>query len=360
MTTPGRSEDELRAAMRAHDHEAPSAADFHPHVQRPTRLLAGVAAAAVVALIAAGAVALSDHSHTTPAASPHGGRAVPAKPSTSASATEPAALACPRQYSNEDASLGRVPAAPTGFDASTRLVPSGTPISAVLCDYQGAQNQTGVALHGARVLTGNLSAIADTLPWAPPVSPRATVLCGAVAVTIENYLIKLVYRSGVAWVVAPDPYACTGTTTNGTFRTLADVNALATHAYEHGTWPDTISGGRLGQQTTMVPDAPTSLTITAHHPREYRGPEQGSVILTSGFGDLVDALNAAQTSASTMGCSHSPKPGAETDELTFHYAVGPDVSISLMQGCFPEVDNGNLQIRDGSAFFPMIDQLLRP
>ena len=100
----------------------------------------------------------------------------------------------------------------------------------------------------------------------------------------------------------------------------------------------------------MVPVGSTSLTICA--PRAYT--------LTSGYQTLVSALNRLPTRPSTRSCSPSPRPSAPSYQLLFSYPVGPPVSIFITNGCYPEVDNLDLQSNSASSILPVIRQLLKP
>src|SRR4051794_10983303 len=99
-------EDDLRAAMLAHDHDAPTVDDFRAHQRTPRRVGTVWAVAGAVAAAAAAVIAVSLIWTRGPTAEP---------------ATAP--LACPHQFAGKNPSDGWVPAEPRGVDATKRMVP---------------------------------------------------------------------------------------------------------------------------------------------------------------------------------------------------------------------------------------------
>jgi len=256
-----------------------------------------------------------------------------------------------------------VPAKPAGVSGRSRLVPHRTPSSALICAYRGsntAERQAGWALSGRRPLAGGLARLAGQLTWQPRRLPGQQTACTAIGGPQTNYLIGLAYPGGARiWVTATDePNECISTS-NGEFTSSSVIGPDVSRAFASGRWPapQPVSCtrprqdiGRLGQDTAMVPAGSTSLTICA----------PGAHTLTSGYQPLVSALNRLPTRPSTRSCSPSPRPSAPTYQLLFSYPEGPPVSVFILSGCHPEIDNGSLQSNSASSILPVIQQLLKP
>ncbi|MDQ6851249.1 MAG: hypothetical protein M3070_15165 [Actinomycetota bacterium] len=110
-------EDEVRAAMIGHEHEAPSAAQFR--FRAPARRrgwVPAVAAACLVLALAIGVFVWRTHG-TTP---------------------DSRSLSCPQQYQGAEL-VGTlwVPSKASGVDGKHRLVPDATPQRIVVCGYLG-------------------------------------------------------------------------------------------------------------------------------------------------------------------------------------------------------------------------------
>lgn len=352
--------------MAAHDDEAPRTADLQAALARATsrrrrplraslarpgaaRWHAPAAAAAAVALVAA--------------ASTWAGGLIgalrPARTEVSRVGHLVMHVSCPARYARV---APWVPARPTHVDGSTyRLVPRRAPSSAVMCAYAGTntdKQQSGWKLSGRRVLTGGLGELAGLLSWQlrGPAFGNPQVLCTDIGGKQVNYLIRLTYQGGGRlWVAATDdPNACVGTS-NGDFFGVGNVGWYATKAFASGRWParTPIScqrGGdvhRLGQDAAMVPPGSVKMLICAH----------GGRTLTSGYQDLVSALNALPTFPSTEGCSEAPGPH-HLIGLYFSYRQGPAVRVSVATGCTPAVDNLSLQATSSRTIWPVIQRLL--
>jgi hypothetical protein len=175
-----------------------------------------------------------------------------------------------------------------------------------------------------------------------------------------NYLIGLTYPGGATiWVAATDePNECISTS-NGEFTSFGVIGPDVSRAFASGRWParQPVSCsrafqdiGRLGQDTVMVPAGSTSVTICA--PKAHT--------LTSGYQTLVSALNRLPTRPSTRSCSGTPSPTAPEYQLLFSYPEGPPVSVFILSGCHPEIDNLGLQSNSASSILPVIQQLLKP
>lgn len=339
-------EDELRAAMLAHDEEAPTetarilaavrATGDQPTPRRRGWLWPAAAAAAVV-LVTVGVVTAVHSARPS-----RGGPAVAASrapssiPASSAAVPSAAqvAAACPARVESKTAPLS-VPAPPHGVSAGDRLVPDRVPSVVIVCAYLQGETRTG-----ARALSGNLGAVTNSLTWLPPPNPtRQGCLSYLARTDFDSYLIQLRYGSATVWVAAPGNH-CTGAS-NGEFSTSSNLRDLTSEAYTSGRWPSsaqvpgndvTACGayGRLGQQTTMVPGQPDSVTICRHN----HAPQT-----TTDVAALVAALNHAPTrvSTGTAQCTDNIQY-----VLRFDYASGPSVSLTVMPGCTPQIDNGSL------------------
>jgi hypothetical protein len=254
-----------------------------------------------------------------------------------------------------------VPAKPAGVDGRSRLVPRDTPSSALICAYRGsntAKQQAGWALSGQRSLAGGLASLASQLTWQPH-RPRQPIACTLMGGPQTNYLIGLAYPGGAKiWVAATDePNECVAAS-NGEFTSSGVIGPAVSKAFASGRWPartpvscnrsyqDT---GRLGQGAAMVPAGSTSVTICAPKARTVTTRYQG----------LVSALNRLPTRPSTHGCTGSPGPSGAY-QIFFSYPEGPPVLVSILIGCHPAIDNGDLQATSASSVMPVVRQLLNP
>lgn len=348
-------EDEIRRAMASHDDEAPRAEDLLRSLERaapPRRRLADwyvpFAVAAVVVAVVAGSLwgaRLLGHQAVPVASSQPAGRG--------------AAPSCPARYAKQ---APWVPAKPTGVDGRSRLVPTKTPSSALICAYAGsneAKQQAGWALSGRRPLTGNLAGLAAQLSWQPRRLSGQRIACTLMGGPQTNYLIGLRYPGGgMMWVAATaEPNECVAAS-NGEFTSTGTIGPAVSKAFASGRWParPAVSCnkpfqdiGRLGEDKAMVPAGPTSLTICAPKAR---------TTTTSGYQALVRALNRLPARPSTRSCSGSPGPESFY-QLFFSYAAGPPVSVNIAVGCQPEIDNLELQSASASSVLPVIQQLLK-
>jgi hypothetical protein len=349
-------EDDISRVMAAHDDEAPGAADLlrsleqaSPPRRRPGWRIPFAVAAAVAAVVAGSAWAgglLGGHRQ--------------ASSTVHAGAGGVPRLSCPASYAGQ---APWVPAKPAGADGRARLVPQSTPSSALVCAYRGsntAKRQAGWPLSGQRTLTGGLAGLASQLTWQPRRLPGRQIACTAMGGPQANYLIGLTYPGGGRiWVTATDePNECVSAS-NGEFTSSGVIGPDVSRAFASGRWPAPRPAsctrprqdiGRLGQDTAMVPAGSTSVTICAPKART----------LTSGYQTLVQALNRLPTRSSTGSCSPSPGPSAPQYQLLFSYPEGPPVSVFILSGCHPEIDNGDLQSGSASSILPVIQQLLKP
>jgi len=340
-----RLEDELGQVMAEHDDEAPKAAELLAVLPEAPRRRRGswyvVAAAAVLVVgVLAGVWAARDRAH-----GPTGSR--PTAPVRT--------LSCPAAYAG---AAPWVPAKPTGIDAKSRLVPLKSPASALICAYKGLNGldkQRGWALSGRRLLAGELDRLTAELSWQPRSVPDRRHACTLMAGTQVNYLIGLAYPGGgTIWVSATDePNLCVGGA-NGEF--TADTGFAGrdvTKAYSTGVWPARQpancrlpGGGRLGQDTTMVPAGVTSLTICTNSGR----------VIKSGYESLVSALNKLPISPSNGTCiSHGH---GVTYQLLFSYPAGPPAVVDVASACSPPIDNLSAQADSTGSVLPIIQQLL--
>jgi hypothetical protein len=348
-------EHELRRVMTDHDGQAPAAADLMRALEdaagagtlgparRPVRwrtpLLAAAAVAAVIAGSVWGGTLLARHQRER----------VPANRAA------PPPLSCPARYARL---APWVPEEPAGVDGRSRLVPRRTPASAVICEYGPAMgNQPGRQLAGRRVLAGGLSRLAAQLTWQPRKVRGLQVPCLLVLGTQTDYLIGLTYSGGgTVWVAATiNPNGCISSS-NGQFTSFSQLGALAMRAFRSGNWPPTppatcngpgFGGGRLGQETAMVPPGSISLLICP-----------AGRMIRSGYGRLVAALNSLPNSVSTRQCSER---GSSRRQywLLFSYREGPPVLVDVTAGCYPQIDNMSLQAYSAHTVLPIIERLIR-
>jgi hypothetical protein len=261
------------------------------------------------------------------------------------------------------------PRRPDALDVSDRLAPTATPAQAVVCAY--LHGDAG-ALTGSRVLDGGLAALPDTLAWLPS-GDAATRPCAAYlgAADGDSYLVGLSYPHGTTWVTAPGNH-CLGSS-NGRFLTSTHVATDAAAAYRAGRWtppaPTLADGcpttpGRLGQEKTLVPDAPISVLVCQNFPHHSvsAGFENRSRAGTSAdLAALMTALNALPTEPdgqlSNCGVTDSVVPVA-TYRIVFSYGVGPSVAVSIAPDCLPAVSNGSLQATVASGLVPIVARIL--
>jgi hypothetical protein len=346
-------EDDIRRAMAGHDDEAPRAADLlralehaSPPRRRPGWYVPFTVAAAVAAVVAGSVWA--------------GGLLGSHKPVRTSGGVIPVQrlLSCPASYAHQ---APWVPDKPAGVDGRSRLVPQDTPSSALICAYRGsntARQQAGWALSGRRSLAGGLASLASQLTWQPRRSHQL-IACTAVGGPQTNYLIGLAYPGGARiWVAATDePNECVSAS-NGEFTSSGVIGPAVSTAFASGRWPARAPVscnrsyqdiGRLGQDTAMVPAGSTSVTICAPHART----------VTTSYQALVSALNRLPTRPSTLDCSGTPGPSGAY-QIFFSYPEGPPVLVSILIGCHPPIDNGDLQASSASSVMPVVRQLLSP
>ena len=336
-------EDELRETMRAHDGEAPSAAELPDRPWSQSRYrswLPIAAAAAVVAVASVVLVIAQSRSHS------------PQRPA----ATSGTSVDCPVQY-NTVVNEPWVPVDPEGVDGKARMVPDETPTTVRVCAY--LHDDHG-ALTAERAVHGDLAAVTQTLTWLPSGTNSFPCPTYLAATDSDNYLIGLSYADGRVWVAAPGNH-CAGAS-NGEFRTTANLSALADAAYTSGVWdpeagqpahPDPCTmtdSGRLGQDRTFVPDTPTGLAICAGANGQ---DEVGTDFDPAPF---VAALNQLPTTADTgaYGCAQATGGTPTSYGLKFSYPAGPDVFVRVLDGCTPAVANHSLASDDDSTIMALL------
>ncbi|MFL6239689.1 MAG: hypothetical protein ACJ735_09415 [Actinomycetes bacterium] len=365
--------DDLIERLRALPPPLPDLPDRTDRVRRRVvrrrQRMAVIGSVTVVVLTAAGTtvgLAVSRHSDgKTSLASPE----VPAKRFTTQPG--PPASSCPQVF---DILHNRVPA-PVRVDAGTRLVPPRVlPTAALVCSYPSGRGRSNLwHLAGRRTLHADLGLLVNDLTWLPPKLIGQGRVCTAAGGPWTNYLIALTYPGGGRlWLATADePNSCNDSS-NGVFVTLADFGRQVTASYAAGQWrelpkpsPSRLAGhpnpcspgrdGRIGQETRMVPDGPTSVhicrTVFGHEPATYR-----EEILGSGFADLVSALNGPHTKASGGSCFGGGTEGDVIYSVVFHYSEGPPVSVSVFPHCRPAIDNRSLQADDASAVVPLLER----
>ena len=274
------------------------------------------------------------------------------------------ALACPRTVP----AAGRggrdlwVPAVPRGFDGAARLVPLQAPARAIVCAYIGPRSPAGKS--GSVQLTGDLSGVMNDLAWVPPAPAAGACTSNLLLTDGDYYLIGLSYPGATVWVAATGDHC--GGSSNGVFSSRASLSSQALSSYKAQRWAATPvsndacmrSGfGRLGQQSSMVPGHPISVSVC-----EVGGAAGGKATQrteTSVVERFSNALGALRTSPDGGTCKPDRQPFTEYI-LLFGYAEGPPVNVSVVPSCRPAIHNGNLQADDPTTVVPLIQQLLHP
>jgi hypothetical protein len=316
--------------------------------------LSAAAAVAVIAVLIATLVSPSSSHRSAPAVH---------TPTTHTSAPDRAAPTCPTKLTGAPPT---VPAPPTkGLDATDRLVPAEAPLHAVVCRYGADQARDGrtkpsknadpVSATGARQLTGGLNAIpADLL--LPPRS--ADFACAGVGIGAHaDYLMGLSYPTGTIWLTSPSVDDCTESG-NGRFTTYGAFGDQMASAFASGRWTSKspppasqleqnpcLGGiGRLGQERSMVPDSPVSITACLATARKYADYLPVKSATVPDVPRLVALLNGPSTTTEKTNGYGCPHPNGDQYELVVRYASGPDVWIRVNSGCETLVTNGNLAI----------------
>lgn len=345
------NEDELRAAMRAHDAEAPRAAEFpvRPIHRRPALPIAAavIVTAAVVAVIAIVWIR-PEHSHRSVLAEPSASPPM----QTSHEHGQVAAAQCPDQF-----------AIPTGnskgFNQSTRLAPNAIASAATLCTYARAHLLTATAI------TANVRALSALLADSPKLAPGAlTIGCvAAMPAQPSPYMLAMTYGQVRLWVKVVQ-HPCVTTASNGAFMSPARLLMLdAMRAGTTGRWPDIHIGndpcaqpvdGRFGQGRHLVPSGSSGVTICS---TSGGRAEQTNQLTVNDAESLISVLNSLTTRNWRLHCSG--RPSGTSYRLLFHYRSGPDVEVNVKPHCHPEIENGALQSDNVQAVVPLIEQLLR-
>jgi hypothetical protein len=275
------------------------------------------------------------------------------------------ALTCPA--TRAERAVTWVPARPVGVAATSQLVPEQPPSRALICAY-GGDGLT--ALAGDKDLTQGLEALAGELAWLPP--PEA-IGCGGPGVAPlapvakdpfpAAYLIGLSYPDGELWVATSDNGETCPDTSNGAFTTSVGIGPQTRTAYGSGRWTDPYTPtscanpgvGRLGQQGAMVPLGAVTLDICVP-----TGANRGWRDVRADPSELVELarlLDNEPSRTSTDGCSSNYVINY-TYELIFRYLVGPPVVVEMSLGCSPPLDNGSLQVVEGSAVIDNVNAYL--
>jgi hypothetical protein len=250
-------------------------------------------------------------------------------PSPSAQAS--AAVAdCPPSHAQRS-----VPAQPAGFDGGRQLIPSGTPDSALVCEYSDGRFVRGAAL------TGDLSPVADELALPGKHGSHACTLIGRGG-PLMTYLLRVTHGAATAWVQAEsDPNSCTETG-NGSFASDAYEADVLQAWLEAGRWtarqplPGTspspcpyVGHGRPGDETTLLPGKPTKVRICTS--TSYRDLSAEEVT------ELQTVLEGVKTHASSNGCQGQSQ---HPINLSATYAEGRPSILRYLPGCDPALDNG--------------------
>jgi len=340
-------EDEIRAAMAAHEDEAPSTFRLASGLLvRPSRIRTVWAIAAVVLTVLAVVVAVATtRNRTRPT------------PSSHAATTCPAALKAHDPY--------WVPALPSGIDGASRLIPTETPLTASVCGYgiysvNVAARASTKPHNETRMLTGDLNAITQQLAWmVPKHGLESCDLSLVVPTDAEAFLVRLTYADGSVWLAVPGNHC--GDVSNGVFQSSTTAGASAASALATGVWPKPKttpcqgSDGRLGQQTALVPDHPTSVTVCSDASRMLATSASAAQLT-----ELVDDLNASPSTADPgllpHGCSGQPKVNYGFSDLQFTYDSGPVVDVGIVCGT---LFNGSFSRDMDASVLHDVQQILR-
>lgn len=298
-------------------------------------------------------------------------------------------LQCPTSVPMSDFSWLPKPA--NRLPSTQALVPTATPDTAVVCRYPidpvtfgpntappGARPYpipappSGGVLWGRVVLTSGLDTLVADLATAPRDTgvPRA---CTAIGGGRTAYLLGLEYAGRVVWVRSDvEPNHCEGST-NADFRSssgLGDVFAAAftgkswagiaaLNAKTTGCYPR-VAFGQMGQESSLAPGEPVSVTICATPAYDPNGsvsssdpqPAQPSVRLSADKAAAVlRALRALPGAPTTHGCQ-GPAEGKlrpTSYRVVLDYADGGSVYVDVLPGCRPEVMGMDVQSADGSS-----------
>ncbi|MDT7570303.1 MAG: hypothetical protein QOE05_477 [Actinomycetota bacterium] len=249
-----------------------------------------------------------------------------------------------------------VPEPPKGFDGDKQLIPSGTPDSALLCEYADGELRRGVAL------AGDLAPLADELALPVKYGSHPCTLIGRGGPLI-SYLLRVTVRDTTAWVQSEsDPNSCSETG-NGSFASDAyEADVLATWL-QAGRWvarqprpgasPSPcayLGAGRPGDEKALLPGKPTQVRVCSSSSASYRD------LTAQQIGELQQILNDVRTQPSTNGCQ-----GAATDPINVSaaYTEGRLSILRYMPGCDPELDNSLLAGKPTPEQDRQLRQLLR-
>ena len=257
-----------------------------------------------------------------------------------------------------------VPAVARGFDGAARLVPLQAPARAIVCAYIGPRSPAGKS--GSVLLTGDLSGVMNDLAWVPPAPAAGACTDNLLLTDGDYYLIGLSYLGATVWVAATGNHC--GGSSNGVFSSRASLSHQALSWYKAQRWAATPvsnndckgSGfGRLGQQSSMVPGHPISVSV-----RDAGAADCGEATQrteTSVVERFTSALGALRTNPITGSTACKQDKQEFTDYiLLFGYPEGPPVNVDVNPGCRPAIDNGNLQANDPTTLVPLIQELLHP
>ncbi len=275
------------------------------------------------------------------------------------------ALACPKTVP-----AGRgvtqwdqwVPAVPLGFDGAARLVPLQVPARAIVCAYIGPRSPAGKS--GSVLLTGDLSGVMNDLAWVPPAPAAGACTSNLLLTDGDQYLIGLSYSGATVWVAATGDHC--GGSSNGVFSSRASLSSQALSWYKARRWAATPvsndacnrSGfGRLGQQSSMVPGHPVSVSVCAVGGADGgKTTQRTETSVVERFTSALGALRASPTTGA-MSCKQDGQPSTI---VSFGYAEGPPVNVEVNPSCRPAIHNGNLQANDPTTVLPLIQELLHP
>ena len=180
----------------------------------------------------------------------------------------------------------------------------------------------------------------------------------------DYYLIGLSYPGATVWVAATGNHC--GGSSNGVFSSRANLSSQALSWYKTQRWAATPvsndackrSGfGRLGQQSSMVPGHPISVSVCAVGAADGgKTMQRRETSVVERFTSVLGALRTSPTTGA-MSCKQDGQPSTI---VSFGYAEGPPVNVDVNPSCRPAIDNGNLQANDPTTVLPLIQELLHP
>lgn len=275
-------------------------------------------------------------------------------------------LQCPASITDR---AGRsVPARPQGLDGGARLLPDRAPLALVDCAYPvldiRATTSSGPPFVLARrtLVTGKRAGeVVGLLAWASRDDGRDRA-CTEIGGNETVHLVGARYDDAIVWVASlAEPNRCS-TSTNGDF-----VSPLsAGYRLEQWFGADPVqeadqgcggwSQGRLGDDVSLAPDGGPSVTVCRSTP----DGQQATRLTADQSGRVVAAIRSLHTGPLDRGCADAA-PGSGTDfRLVLGYPRGPDVVISVVPSCTPQLSGSRLRADDARAVIDLVEQWSPP